>query len=159
MAGVTRRTQIDFTPICTPVAKATFQRARETNRLLEEMRQNFARSIDGLSQRLNLHERRLDRVDEHFGEVHQRLAGVDERLAGIDQHVAEIDGRLDGAVRRLHEMEQQPDGVGLALEGVDERLDNVQARIAIDNCIPRGLSILVSYKIQCQRLSVRNLYT
>ncbi|CAE6501770.1 unnamed protein product [Rhizoctonia solani] len=62
--------------------RVALQGALKTNRLLDEMRQGFAIRIDGLLQRLDLNEHRLDGIDVHLGEVGHHLAGIDGRMEG-----------------------------------------------------------------------------
>jgi chromosome segregation ATPase len=73
------------------------------------------RLLTGLSQVLQVHGVRLDRVD-------QRLDGVDQRLDGVDQRLDRVDQRFDG-------MDQRFDGVDQRFDRVDGELGSMRGTL------------------------------
>ncbi|CAE6533942.1 unnamed protein product [Rhizoctonia solani] len=96
-----------------PLEQIVPQAAQEDqlNRLLQEIEQRFAAWLDLVSQRC------IDNNKHRIGAIDYILHRIDQHSLEVNQHIAVIDERLDE--------------VNLALEGANQRMDSIQAELAI----------------------------
>ena len=102
---------------------------RRIDRRFDDLKADLRDRFNGIDQRFDGIDRRLDGIDQRFDGIDRRLDGIDQRFDGIDRRLDGIDQRFDGIDRRLDGIDQRFDGIDRRLDGIDRRLDGIDQRL------------------------------